>query len=250
MSHIIIPSKIGISLDVDGTLVDSDRECYKRVCEAWSRQYDQEYPLSYEQFHSFRPLVSSVEDFFTYSKIMIDNECVLPENADEIHAEYLNNPNMMRMTEFFYANRKDIQSRNMVEWVKENPVYEGVPDMFDDLSKTRWNVFVVTSKDRNSVQAILSYHGFDRGIMNIYDKEYGKRPQQFAKASAGMGIDIKNIIPYDDLLKQLQAAKSLGMFAVGAPQGYGINEEIERAGFTLAYPNEFTSTVEEHLRNI
>ncbi len=249
MAGIINPTKIGISLDVDGTLVDSNRECYQRVCEVWKAQYNQDFPLNYEQFHSFRPNVARVEDYFTFSKIMIENDGNMPENANELHEEYLKLPINEKLKDMFYDSRKSKMADDKEAWIKENAVYNGVPEMMADIGNTGWNIFVVTSKNKEAVDEILSYHGFDKNIQKIYDKEDGKRSEQFAKASQERGIEIKNIIPYDDLLKQLKAAKSMGMYAVAAPQGYGINDEIVDEGFTLSFPDKFIETVETHLKS-
>ena len=245
MIEIWIPGKIGIALDVDGTLVDTNFECYKRVSEAWKRKYGQNFPLSYEQFSSFRPWVTRAEDYFSFSKIMIDNNFVLPRNAKELNEEYLRDPEISELRQLFYSSRDMKISEDKEGWIKENRVYEGVPEMMKSLEQTGWDVFIITSKNREAVKEILSYYGLDSGISKIYDKDDGKRPEQFRKASEERGIKIKNLIPYDDLLKQLLIARELGMTPIAAPQGYGIIEEIEAHGFLIARPNEFIRTVEK-----
>jgi hypothetical protein len=106
-------------------------------------------------------------------------------------------------------------------------------------------VFVITSKNKEAVSEIISYHGLDKNIQTIYDKDDGKRPEQFKKASEERGLEMKRIIPYDDLLEQLMTAREMGMIPVAAPQGYGINSEIESHGFIMAWPHEFIETAEK-----
>jgi phosphoglycolate phosphatase-like HAD superfamily hydrolase len=248
MAEVIIPSKIGIALDVDGTLVDTNFECYQRTKEAWETKYNQDFPLTYEQFSSFRPLVKIAEDYFSFSKMWIGNNGVLPVNAKDVNERYLMDPDVSELKELFYALRKAKTEKDKKGWVEENKIYDGVPEMMENLGKTGWDVFVITSKNREAVSEILSCHGLDSNIGKIYDKDDGKRPEQFKKASEERDLEMKRIIPYDDLLEQLMSARELGMIPVAAPQGYGINKEIEAHGFLIAWPQEFIETAEKIIK--
>jgi beta-phosphoglucomutase-like phosphatase (HAD superfamily) len=239
MTNIIIPHKIGVALDVDGTLIDTNRECYERVREAWQDKYHNDFPLSYEQFLSFRPWVRRSEDYFSFSRMMIDNKGSLPENFKELNDEYLSHPDIQSLKELFYEHRERKMKADIYGWLAENNVYEGIPEMVSDLEREGWIIFVITSKDRKSVEQLLSHYNLDGPIARIFDKDYGDRIEQFAKASNELRIEPTNILTYDDLLPQLQAARSCGMKPICAPQGYGIKEEIEKAGFPFAFPNQF-----------
>ncbi len=248
MVEIINPKKIGIALDVDGTLVDTNFECYQRTKEAWEEKYNQEFPLSYEQFSSFRPMVARAEDYFSFSKMLIENNGILPKNAKDLNEKYLEDPDVSELKQLFYDMRKAKIAKDRKGWVEENKVYDGVPEMMEDLGKTGWDIFVITSKNRDAVSEILSYHGLDSNIGKVYDKDDGKRPEQFRKASEERGLEMKRIIPYDDLLKQLLAARELGMIPVAAPQGYGIIEEIKENGFLIAWPQKFVEVAENVIK--
>jgi len=248
MVEILLPQKIGIALDVDGTLVDTAFECYKRTKEAWEHKYGEEFPLSYDQFREFRPFVAHAEDYFSYSRMMIENDGKLPENAKELNEKYLKNPDINELKTLFYEMRKRKMNEDKEGWIKENKVYEGVTEMMKNLGETEWDVFVATSKDKKSVEEILGYHGLDKTIKAIYDKDDGKRPEQFMKASKERGIEIPHMIPYDDLPKQLLIARDMGMSPIAAPQGYGIQEEIEKEGFPFAWPTEFIDKVERVIK--
>jgi phosphoglycolate phosphatase-like HAD superfamily hydrolase len=231
----IIPSarKIGVALDVDGTLVDSNRECYKRTSEAWMETYRCKFPLTYEEFYSFRPKVKKVQDYFNFSADLLKaGGKVVPE---PFYAEAL--------TKLFYSFRAEKQAADMKAWLAENPAYEGIPEMMAQLKQTLWDVFVVTAKDRASVNSVLG--SIDCEVSAIYDKDIGGRDKQFAKACVEKSLENTNIVTYDDIVGQLVEAKKLGVTPVWAPQGYGIKADAESGGFVSAWPVEFVPLVEK-----
>lgn len=245
------PGKIGIALDVDGTMFDTNPACYQRACDAWGKQYHgNNFPLTYEQFDSFRPMVTRAEDYFSFTFMMIDHDGKLPANARELNEKsYRGYAECEPLKKLFYDSRREKMADDRAGWCAENPVYGGVQEMMDQLGNTDWKIFIVTSKDKDAVQSLLTHYNLGGNIGEIYDKDVGKRLAQFTKASGELGIEIANIIPYDDLLAQLLAARSLGMTPVGAPQGYGIEKEMKENGFPLAWPLELVGKVEDMLRS-
>jgi len=244
MVDVIIPSNIGVALDIDGTLVDSNRECYQRVCEVWESEYGTDYPLTYEQFHSFRPLVERVSDFFSLSYIFMENDGTMPEDSAEILEAYKNDEHATRMGKEFYKMRDVRKKEDMEGWLADNRVYEGVPEMMQQLGETGWDVFAVTSKDEDSVRKLLDFHGFDGTVKSVYDKETGKgRKEQFTRASEERGVPFDRMVSYDDIPNQLLAAMDLGMTPVAATQGYGDREEIVKHNFTPSLPRDFVERV-------
>lgn len=246
MANVIISTKIGIALDVDGTLADTNWECYQRVKEAWEEHYKAGFPLDYGTFGFFRRHVADAGQYFSFSKMVQENNGVLPQNAKELDKEYLNHPDIPVLKQLFYDFRKAKIQDDKLGWLSESKLYDGVKDMVTDLGKTGWNVFVVTSKNAEAVKEILQHNGIEQ--MDIYDKSFGARINQFGQAASNRNIEIPNIIPYDDLLPQLLAARSLGMTPIAAAQGYGDNKEIKENGFELALPDQFIEAVETNLK--
>jgi len=147
---ILIPRRIGIALDCDGTLLDTNRECYKRTCEAWAKIYGAEFPLNYEQFYSFRPKVKKAQDYFNFSvDFMKEKGVATPEKFD-----------VEAFTKLFYDLRKEKQAYDEAGWLAENTLYEGVPEMMAQLEQTPWDVFVTTSKDSASSVSCLKTQEF------------------------------------------------------------------------------------------
>jgi phosphoglycolate phosphatase-like HAD superfamily hydrolase len=246
---IITPKKVGIALDVDGTTMDTNFECYMRTSEAWQEMYGQEFPLTYKQFASFRPLVKNAEHYFTFSTMMLGNNGRLPDEAVRINDEIMANPNpeIVRFKELFLKFRDDKIANDKPGWLAEQKMYGDVDIMMRELGQTDWRTFVVTSKNEAAVRELFRHYGLPE--VPIFDVTIGKeRAKQFARASADTGIELARIIPYDDLVGQLQAAQKLGMTPVGAPQGYNNGaEELGSLGIPVAFPADFVRTVESKI---
>ena len=240
--QILTPKKYGVALDVDGTLADTNRECYARVQDAWYSRFHLPFPLDYDQFRSFRPGVKRVEDYFTLSARFMQHDAFIESPP------LLTDEGVGIMTATFYDKRKEKQAQDMPGWLSENPAYDGAAGMMQALSATGWDVFAVTSKDEASVRALLDHHKL-AGVSQIFDRETGKnRKEQFGRAASDRGVELGNTVAYDDLLPQLLEARENSVHPIWAPQGYGVKADIEAAGIQAAWPNEFVAAVEEVFR--
>lgn len=235
--------RIYIAHDVDGTLVDTNREVYNRTSEAWKISYGSEYPFSYNDFcNVIRPEVIIIEDIFILSHAL-NSDTEFPDDLDNARDEYRSKKHTHTATNLFYAIREALMKNDKGEWLKEQPLYEGVPEMLKELKSMGIVSSVISSKNLEAIEKLLNYHGIIEHFDVIIHKDIGKRPEQFEifkKLYSGKHFT------YDDMSENLEVAERMGITPIAAPQGYDLDENLE--GFEKAKPVEVPSTIKKLLK--
>ncbi len=130
---------------------------------------------------------------------------------------------------------------------KENRVYPGIPDLLQELKERGARLAVASSKPQVFVERILEYFGlagfFDAvAAVSLENTEADKT--SLIRRALPSGAETARACMVGDRRFDVEAAKGLGLTAVGAGYGYGAREELEAAG-----ADAVAGTVEE-LRRI
>jgi FMN phosphatase YigB (HAD superfamily) len=232
--------KAAVGIDVDGTMVDSCKESYLLVSEAWVEIRDEPYPFDADYFRSnIRPFITTAGDFFPFTEALRKGEEL--DDLEGIRKRY---EQLDRNGYAAYKGRRKVLRRVMERWMGLLPPFEGVKEMFAELHDIPVLTYVVSSKDKDSIDCILKHNSIDNCVIGVLDAEYGRRRSQLTKLLS-FGFDPENIVLYDDSAENLGIAQGMGMHAVAAPQGYDLPERIQV--YRQALPQEFPGVVKELL---
>jgi FMN phosphatase YigB (HAD superfamily) len=221
---------------VDGAQVNTNTECLDRVRETWPELYNEEYPLDFQQFSSFRDKVIVIEDYYSLSEEMIKSGAIPLSEMGKIRDDFVKSEKGKKAHKAFYASRENAMKQNLKAWLDSQSLYEGVPEMLQGLNDRDIAMYIVTSKNSEAVQQLLGNHDLLKYIKKIFDKSMGKRPAQFKRVEEETGIKPIETVVYDDLSENLIIARDMGIYPIAAPQGYDKPENL--AGFTKAYPRD------------
>ncbi len=238
----------GIALDMDGTVADSARENYYRIVETWADLHDgKQFPLPYEVvLRDIRPHILMIEDYFSAIFAVLDNDGVVPQDLPGLSKSYRRDDARVHREKFY--QRRDVKKRNdMAGWIAEQPLYQGVPGMLKQLNEMGImgiGTWVVSSKKAKDIRDMWEFNNLPMPE-GIYDQDHGERPDQLRAFQEDTKIPTQRIIVYDDAAMNLAVARSLGMHAVAAPQGYELPDRI--SGYRQALPSQFPGLVGELL---
>ena len=164
-----IDNRIVFILDFDGVLCDSIEEC---MIVSYNAYYSNEnlivsnFPNSFrEYFHTYRYLIRPAGEFYLIWESYFHNRDFKNISFEDMKTYYLT-----QITEFqskFYTYREKLK-RNRDYWTSLHKLYKNTLKFF---SKYQDNIFIVTNKDRNSVEMIASAHGYLDKLSGIYSKE-------------------------------------------------------------------------------
>ncbi len=205
-----------VLLDVDGALIDSVPELYRTTCKMWQDLYSQPFPLNEERFTAERPNITTMLDYFSIINGILEEM----EYDDEI----ISAPELKQA---FYDKRKERMATSRDEWIAENTLYDGVPEMLAELQAMGIINAVVSSKNEGAIRELFKYHDISKYFKTIVALEKGGRTEQFRLALDNLGIQPQDTIAYDDQGKNLIVARDMGIVPVGAPQGYAKPGELD-----------------------
>lgn len=116
---------------------------------------------------------------------------------------------------------------------KENEVYEGIPAMLRALKRAGVHLGVATGKQKSIMERVLAHFH----LREYFDAVAGVSPDD---NTADKTLLIKAALPekferacmVGDRKFDIEAAREMGVEAIGALYGYGTEEELEKAGAT------------------
>jgi HAD superfamily hydrolase (TIGR01509 family) len=133
------------------------------------------------------------------------------------------------------------------EWFKIQSPFEGVVSLLDKMSK-EYSTYIVTTKARETVLALLNYHKINFPEEKILTKPHVETKDILIKEIAEKEkVLISQIILIDDALKQLVNAKQIGAKTILAMWGEKrevFEIEAKNEGIKIAYsPSECKSII-------
>ena len=130
----------------------------------------------------------------------------------------------------------------------ENKVYEGIPEMLQELKKKGVTVALATSKPYEFSVKILKhfdlYKYFDFFGAATMDGRISKKEDVIAHLLDEMGVEDKTeILMVGDRYHDIEGARANNLNSAGVLWGYGSEEELKNAGadYILAKPSEITA---------
>ena len=129
----------------------------------------------------------------------------------------------------------------------ENKVYEGIPEMLQELKKKGVTVALATSKPYEFSVKILKHFGlykyFDFFGAATMDGRISKKEDVISHLLEEMGVaDKSEILMVGDRYHDIEGARANNLNSAGVLWGYGSEEELKNAGadYILAKPSEIS----------
>jgi phosphoglycolate phosphatase len=144
------------------------------------------------------------------------------------------------------AYRERFVARGMFE----NSVYEGIPEVLQELSARGARLFVATSKPRVYAERILDHFGLSTYFETVYGSELDGRlsdkGELIAHALTASALDPAATVMVGDRLHDIVGARRNRVYAAGALWGYGSASELEDAGarVLLRVPRDVASLID------
>ncbi|WP_432628583.1 HAD family hydrolase [Brotaphodocola sp.] len=119
----------------------------------------------------------------------------------------------------------------------ENDVYEGIPELLDDLRSAGYHLYLATSKPEDTAKRILEHFDLARRFDFIggatLDESREKKGDVIRYVLESCGIaesDKDQVVMIGDRSNDIVGAKENGLESIGVLYGYGSREELLTAG--------------------
>ncbi|MEM1276221.1 MAG: HAD hydrolase-like protein [Pseudomonadota bacterium] len=114
----------------------------------------------------------------------------------------------------------------------ENEVYDGVPQMMDDLITLGSRLWLATSKPHVYAQQIVAHFGLDTRLQGVFGSEMdGQNSDKTELLTHAIGeTSATERMMLGDRRFDMQAARATGCIAIGALWGFGSANELTEAG--------------------
>jgi phosphoglycolate phosphatase len=193
--------------DCDGTLVDSGGTIHRALGLAFA-----EHGLTLPPRHQAQRVIglSLVEAM----------AALAPEETETGHRA---------MAETYKNAFVSLRGQNEVE----EPLFEGILPLLDDLEARGWQLAVATGKSDRGLRHCLTAHGIHARFVSLQtaDRHPSKpHPSMALEAMANSGAAPENCVVIGDTGWDMGMAKAAGMHAIGALWGYHDDAELRAAG--------------------
>ena len=226
-----------VFLDFDGVLFDTVREAYVISIVALGRSgrvADIDFNSKYfRKFNQFRYLIGPAWNYY-YLTQAIDK--AIAHSAVDLEVEYIKSMNQWAQgahrsfEKSFFQARKRLKETDHDYWLSLISPYKIVKNIRGLMSEFRGKIFLVTTRDRESVLDILSFYNVDIPDSNIF----AKNEFVLHKSKANIVQDLINkhqiegAIFIDDLEEHLVACEAIeNMSTLQATWGYVAPEKKE-----------------------
>lgn len=196
-----------ILFDLDGTLTDSREGITKSV----------QYAL--DKMGIYEPELKPLERF------------IGPPLYDEFRRSYGFDDAQAKQAIEFYRERFGV-----VGW-KENLLYDGIPQLLEQLKRAGKTIATASSKPAVFIEKILRYFEIDQYFTVVsgatLDGSIGTKAQVTQQSLDRLKVqDLSQAVLIGDRLHDVEGAKQCGIDCIGVTFGFGGREELENAGAT------------------
>jgi len=224
-------------LDFDGVIVDSARECFLVALQAYLKELPKSALVHrkarelYDPFVELIPLGNRAEDYGTILKALEEGTTLEDQEA---YDEFRNAQDAVWLEKFqveFYRVRATMATRDPVSWCDLMRPYGPLLEMLRRQAG-RVAYAIATSKDRDSVEALLSHYGvadlFPPQL--ILDKQTGhSKIAHLTRLIELLEMEPAELIFVDDKVNHLDSVAPLGVRCGLATWGYNSAREHELA---------------------
>lgn len=134
----------------------------------------------------------------------------------------------------------------------ENKVFDGIPQLLEELTNKGYSLYVATSKPTVFAEQILEHYKLDHFFKHIggsnLDGTRSKKQEVIQFVLDQNGILPEEALMIGDREHDIIGAKGCGVESIGVTFGYGPEDELERAGADhIAYRVEEIVDIIQHI---
>jgi FMN phosphatase YigB (HAD superfamily) len=168
-----------LCLDFDGVICNSIDECllvaynsYMKIESRVEEQVAKPESISKsisEKFRKYRYLVRPAKDYWILVNLILKCNDVLTK--EEFQLEKVGNENKLNEFEkIFFDSRRELQENHFNFWIGMNKIYDSFIEAWESIS-LKYDVYIVTNKNKNAVDAILRHYNINIHEDHLYTKE-------------------------------------------------------------------------------
>lgn len=105
-------------------------------------------------------------------------------------------------------------------------LFDGIPELMRDLRAAGIKVVVVSSDTTESVRQVLDREGIEVDMLNCGASLFGKT-NKFKKVLKIMGVEAKDAVSVGDEIRDIDAAKPIGLRSGAVSWGYTLPDALE-----------------------
>ncbi|WP_312125260.1 HAD-IA family hydrolase [Brevundimonas sp.] len=113
-------------------------------------------------------------------------------------------------------------------------LFDGIPELLRDLRAAGIKVVIVSSDTTESVRQILDREGIEVDGLNCGASLHGKT-NKFKKVLKQMGVDVKDAVSVGDEIRDIDAAKPIGLRSGAVSWGYTLPEALAKHNPTYLF---------------
>ncbi len=212
-----------VAIDFDGVICDSIDECLLTSYRAYrslrpSSPLPTEVPETFRrEFHARRGFVRPSGHYYLLWEWITGFPGIRlsPREFEALEASH--REGVRAFEHAFHAARDAFREAAPADWLALNPLYPGVVDTWPAL--LAWPRYIVTTKDRAAVEAILSAHSLVAS--GIFARGEMTKPDALRTICTRHGADPRDVVFVDDNALHLSDARATGVTTCLAGWGYG-----------------------------
>lgn len=193
-----------VVFDCDGTLVDSGATIYRALSETFDRHGLALPPPS-------------------------ESRKVIGLSLTEAMAALVPDANHLQLAETYKSCFHTARQNGLVE----EPLFDGILELLDDLEADGWLLAVATGKSDRGLRHCLESHGLHARFVSLQtaDRHPSKpHPSMVEQAMADAGAEPGRTVVVGDTSYDMAMAVAAGATAIGVGWGYHHSSELEAAG--------------------
>jgi len=147
-------------------------------------------------------------------------QAMLPEAEGDLH---------LALAEDYKRAFHRLRGQGLVE----EPLYDGIADLIEELDRDDWLLGVATGKSDRGLRLCLERHGLHPKFVTLQtaDRHPSKpHPSMIEQAMADAGAAPETTLMIGDTSFDMAMARTAGVTAIGVAWGYHEAVELERAG--------------------
>ena len=222
---------ISIALDFDGVICNSQKECFETAGKLFKQNNNKFnfklfYKQNYEILNFYRRFVINGEDYyFIIDAIFKKTEIFNQSDFLKYKMNTLNDVKKIRND--FYKIREHSINEDCDRWLKSNPLYSEISYKINSLL-SKYKIFIVTTKDFNSVYKILSYNKIKIEPDYIYSNELNKTKNECLQEIINYH-KCESLAFIDDQIENLLTINISRVDCYLASWGYNDSVQLEKA---------------------
>jgi phosphoglycolate phosphatase-like HAD superfamily hydrolase len=147
-----------------------------------------------------------------------------------------------KMGMLYYRGR-----RHMEPHIEKYHTFDDMPELIEKLHAEGHELFIISSNSTRNVRVFLRHHKLNEFFLQIYGGIifFGKAPA-LRKLLKDQNLDLKQAVYIGDELRDVQAAKSVGMRVIAVGWGFASHADLrhERPSGFADNPSELMSILE------